>query len=905
MNTPPDINLPPEYPWGLAVISVRDGRVARANECMREIYGCEPGDLMDERFGFVGYAGFADLAAALAEEPSWSGRCHPKKSRHGIASTEVMLQFAGSSPEWVWFYTLEHPRVNRQVRFSSRSELKMLRVLLDNTLEYVFFRDLQGHFILTNKAFHDAVADASQFPDVDNTIEDFISPKSAQWFLELDQAVRSTGEPVVNVASEITFKNGIRHWLQLTTVPVRNGENEIIGFLSVARDISDLKRTESELRAAIEFANQASKAKDQFLAAMSHEIRTPINGIIGASELCQETELDEEQKMYLDTVVRCGNTLLTLVNDVLDFSKIEAGQLNLEKLNFNPLNTLEGVVEEFAQMIRAKDVELIVACSDNLPQHLMGDPTRLKQVLYNLVGNSVKFTDHGQIVLRAEVLELNREAARIRFEVEDTGIGIAAERREAIFQSFTQEDMSTSRKYGGTGLGLAICRELVHLMGGEIGVESDRGKGSVFYFELPFERTQVVGAESVPYNPELAGLRVLIVDDNATNREIYSQMCAGWGYRSSSAADGVAAIKMMEDAVRSGDRFRLMILDQQMPGLTGLDLASLVKSRADLQQTKIIILSSSLDRAESLRAEHVGVERTLSKPIKRATLLEVILETFEIGQRQSEMVEIIGPSTLRRRPLKILLAEDNLVNQTVATKRLEKLGHRVIVAGDGNSALQRVKEASFDGIFMDIQMPGMDGYETTAKIRDHERSANLKPHWIVAMTAHAMKGDEERCLLAGMDDYISKPFRTETLIEILRRMEGSLERGPQSDDSSGQPHGEGLLEFLGTMGVEDREDRLAAAEVFLDTLPEELLRMEQAVKNEDHNQVGFAAHSLKGVAGLFGDARSVALALELEQITSDAGADYPRLRVERLADQLSEALHALAAEIEKILEKEA
>lgn len=883
------------------MIGISDGRVLQANDCMREIYGCLPGERMEDCFSFVGHSSFADLIVALQGESPWTGRSHPKKSRHGIASTEVMLQIAPGG-DWIWLYTLEHPRVNRQVRFSSRSELKMLRVLLDNTLEYVFFRDVQGHFILTNRVFHDAVADATRFPDVDNTIADFMSEKSAKWFGDLDDAVRRTGEPVVNVDSEITFKNGIKHWLQLTTVPVRNGEGEIIGFLSVARDISDLKRTESELRAAIEFANQASKAKDQFLAAMSHEIRTPINGIIGASELCQETDLDSEQKSYIDTVVQCGNTLLTLVNDVLDFSKIEAGQLNLEKLNFNPLNTLESVAEEFAQMIRAKDVELIVACSDNLPDHLMGDPTRLKQVLYNLVGNSIKFTDYGQIVLRAEVLELSPDAARIRFEVEDTGIGIAADRREAIFESFTQADMSTSRKYGGTGLGLAICRELVHLMGGEIGVDSTEGQGSTFFFELPFERTRVVGAESVPFNPELAGLRVLIVDDNPTNREIYSQMCAGWGYRSSSVADGVAAMKMMEDAVRANDRFRLLLLDQQMPGLIGLDLASLVKSRTDLRQTKIIILSSSLDRSESLRAAHIGVERTLSKPIKRATLLEVILETFEIGEPRSDHGPEIKPSTPKRKSLRLLLAEDNPVNQIVATKRLEKLGHRVIVAGDGNTVLERVQEARFDGIFMDIQMPGMDGYETTSKIRAYEKAKKLDPHWIVAMTAHAMKGDEERCLQAGMDDYISKPFRTETLVAVLDRMEAAYRPADLAHTGSRSETPHSFREFLETMGAEDREDRLAAAEVFLETLPEELLRLEQAVKSGEAEPIQFAAHSLKGVAGLFGDARSVALALELEQVAGDAGGALPRARLESLGDRLSASLHALAAEIETVLE---
>jgi PAS domain S-box-containing protein len=901
----PHIDLPAGYPWGIAILDLNGGRILKVNDCMREVYDCEAGELLSEICAFANGETLTKLSEDVLTRAPWTGRIHPKKNRHGITSAEIMLQLDPDRGDLIWLYTLEHPRVRDQVRFSSRSELKMLRVLLDNTLEYVFFRDVEGHFILTNRAFHDRVFDGEVFPNVDNRIEQFVSPQSAAWFRALDTRVRETGRPVVNQAFEVLFKDGIKHWLQLTTVPVPNGEGEVIGFLSVARDISNLKRTESELRTAIENAHEASKAKDQFLAAMSHEIRTPINGIIGASELCQETSLDVEQKNYVDTISQCSDTLLALVNDVLDFSKIEAGLMSLEKLNFSPCETMESVVSEFVQTAQAKELELIVACGEEVPGFVMGDPTRLKQVLYNLVGNAVKFTDKGEVIIRADVRELTEEAARIRFEVSDTGIGIAPARREAIFESFTQADMSTSRKYGGTGLGLAICRKLVELMGGQIGVASVEHEGASFSFELPFERSPTVGADSVPFNPELSGMRVLIVDDNPTNREIYAQMCAGWGYRSATAADGVSALKLLEDAHRKNDRFELILLDQQMPGLNGLDLASLIKMRPDLRELKVILLSSSLDRAESLLADQIGVERALSKPVKRATLLEVILETFEVDGAGNNCANLLqqGPGRASE-PLNILLAEDNLVNQKIAKKRLEKLGHQVTVANDGEIALRKAKATRFDGILMDIQMPGMDGYETTAKIREFEIREGVPPQWIIAMTAHALKGDKERCLRAGMDDYIAKPFRAETLKQVLARLDEAKCEASQQLDVTLHQSGGSLAQFLDSLNPDDREDRLAAAGAFLETLPEETRKLEQAVESGNAKEIEFAAHSLKSVSGIFGACDSAKLAATLEEMGRRGDTNSSDGELARLTCDLSRNLNALAEEVKAVLAAE-
>lgn len=861
-----------------------------ANAHMKDLYNCEPDGDVDRLFHSDGDRPFGTVIKELGPGHTWTGRIYPQENRYGIASVDVMLQREAEDTSKVWLYTLEHPKVDNDVRYSSRSELKMLRVLLDNTLEYIFFRDVGGHFILTNKAFRAAVSDGGKIPDVDNSIADFVSEESAEWFHQLDRELVESGCAVVNEVSSVTLGNGLEHWLQLSIVPVRNGEGEMIGTLSVARDISDLKRIEEDLRLAIDQARAASRAKGEFLAAMSHEIRTPINGIIGASELCEETRLDREQRGYIDTVLQCGNTLLSLVNDVLDFSKIEAGQLNLEKLNFVPRTLMENVAESFVQETRKKDIELITAYDEALPTYLMGDPTRLKQVLNNLVSNAVKFTEKGEIVIGAETLNVSEKRAKVRFSVSDTGIGISEARKEAIFESFTQEDMSTTRKYGGTGLGLSISRQLVEMMDGEIRLTSQAGKGSVFTFEVPFELSVYHGAEAVPYNPELAGMRVLIVDDNEINLEIYSQMCAGWGYRSTIVEGGAEAVAEMERAGQDGDPFALVLLDQQMPGLTGLDVVGLIKSRSALREAKLILLSSSLDRREAERAAELGVARALSKPVKRHTLLEVILETFELGGAKRKLPEPSKRLPEMNQSLDVLIVEDNPVNQAVARQRLRKLGHKVTLAGDSLEALAQVRQKRFDCILMDIQMPGRDGYETTAEVRKFEKEEGHAPQFIVAMTAHAMKGDEERCLAAGMDNYIAKPFRVERLKKVLQHAALHKE---QSDGAAWRAEG-GFAEYLATLDQVDREDLMVAAEIFIRTLPNDVAKLSSAAERKDFKQCYFIAHNLKSVVGHFGQEKLASLAEALEQASEKELARDVRT----LAVEFIDSLQLLAGEVE-------
>jgi PAS domain S-box-containing protein len=893
-----NVTLTKHCPWGIAVVELSTKRVVAANDSMQSVYACREGVLFTDIFSLPNLQPLELVLDSLQAGVPWRGQVFPHGNRYGIGSVEVLFERVTDASDCVYVYTMEHPMVEDEVRFSSRSEYKMLRVLLDNTLEYIFFRDLEGHFILCNESFRSAVTVDGRVPGVDFKIEDFVVEKSAEWFKSLDTRMLATGQPIVNEVSLFGFQNGTKHWLQLTTVPVRNEEGTMIGSLSVSRDISDLKHTESELRAAIIKAQEASRAKGNFLAAMSHEIRTPINGIIGASELCQDTPLDSEQRGYLDTVIQCGSTLLGLVNDVLDFSKIEAGQLNLESLNFSPRSIIESVSAEFAQAARAKSIELILGFDADLPEYLMGDPTRVKQVFYNLVGNAIKFTDSGEVVIRADVIEKTENFACVRFSVSDTGIGISKERQEAIFKSFTQADMSTTRKYGGSGLGLSICKELVRLMDGRISVKSDLGAGACFEFELPFSITRHPGAEAVPFNAELAGLRVLIVDDNTTNCELYQQMCAGWGYRSTIAKDGMAGLSELEESVRDGDPYRLILLDQQMPGLTGLDLASLVRLRPDMRAIHIILLSSSLSREEADRAKEVGLARALAKPVKRATLQEVILETFNIrGKKSTSTQQLLSQETLQPRALKVLLVEDNSVNQDLAIRRLEKLGHTVSLASDGYMAVDRVKKERFDCILMDIQMPGMDGYEATKVIRAYEKGAGVSPVYIVAMTAHAMQGDREHCLDVGMDDYVSKPFRFEELKVVLRRAEQLRAVKSRSSVTAGRLDSTRFIERLQRMNTEDREDLLSAVPLFLESYPDDVLKLKDAVRRGDFKKANFVAHSIKGMSGIFSSQRCMQLAEQAETAANakDQGA------LEQSAEALSDALMTLAKELELAL----
>lgn len=803
--------------------------------------------------------------------------------------------------------------VTQQIRAERElaRERDLLRTIINHSPDLIFVKDRVGRFLTANEAFYKLHGMQSAEEMIGKSDFDLLPLETVCHIVADDQIVMRSGQPLLHQEDIFCDSQGQESWYSTTKVPIRNRDGQVIGLVGIVHDITSHKRTTRELLDAKNAADAANRAKSDFLANMSHEIRTPMNAIIGMTELLQDTAIDDHQREYLAMVQASGDALLAIINDILDFSKIEAGKLELDSVPFDVRECLGDTMKTLGLRAHAKKLELAFRVDPQVPQRLCGDQGRLRQIIVNLVGNAIKFTETGEVVVELKCAAPLNGQIRLQVTVRDTGIGIPKEKQSRIFDEFEQVDSSTTRRFGGTGLGLAISSRLVALMGGEIWLESEPGVGSQFTFTVLMDRVKNQ-SKSLGNLVVVGGTRVLIVDDNATNRQILCEMLKNWGIVAVAADSAAAGIDAVNKATVAGKPFDLILSDVQMPHVDGFQFAEQLRQSQQSQSIPMIMLTSGGRIGDASRRMKLNISERLIKPVKQSELFDSIVRVLGVNSAEPEAdAEAHNLATVdQQRPLRVLLAEDNIVNQRLAIGVLEKHGHQVTVVNNGQAAIEALAEQTFDLVLMDVQMPVLDGMEATRRIRQEEETTGLHQP-IIAMTAHAMKGDREACLEAGMDEYIAKPIRISAMLEkfvtVMNRFSESNPenarqvRQPEPEQATSQAPAsltmEHAIDWQRATAVVGGDPQLLReiTTVFINEQQGLLRSIHQACKSKNYDQLFRTAHTLKGASASVAANSAKRVAGMLEQAAKTGDQEV----IAGLVSDLEVQLQAVVADIRR------
>jgi PAS domain S-box-containing protein len=917
-------------PTLMALLTLPERRFSDVNDAFLKALGYSRGDIVGKTSAELGLFPHPEQQAAVAEALQAFGR---------IADLELQIRrkdgmildglFSGEviSSQGRDYFLIVIVDITERKR--AEEELRKLASVVRYSSELVNLAMLDGKMIFLNEAGSRMLGISPADLEQCNIMQVIPAHWKEMVETELLPAMMGCGTWAGDL-QYLNLRTGRLTDVRATTFVIRDQATGAPLYLAnVSRDITESKRAEEALLEANRSlqestarandlavqAEMASIAKSEFLANMSHEIRTPMNGVIGMAGLLLDTELDDEQRRYAEIVRASGDSLLGLINDILDFSKIEAGKLDLETLDFDLPSLLDDFAATLAVRVHEKGLELLCAVDPAVPELLRGDPGRLRQILANLAGNALKFTHRGEIAVRAGLVSETDAEAVVRFSIKDTGIGIPAEKHELLFQKFTQADASTTRRYGGTGLGLAISRQLAELMGGEIGVSSTEGKGSEFWFTVRLDKQVGGGAQAEsPLPADLRSVRALIVDDNGTSREILTTRLASWGMRPSDAQAGSEALQALYRGLDENDPFRIAVIDMQMPGMDGETLGRTIKADARLAATRMVVLTSLGARGDAKRFEAIGFAAYATKPIRHQELKAVLSLALTERDGAEPTPRPIATRHMARETLKlfadrkvrILLAEDNITNQIVALGILKALGLKADAVANGAEAVKALETLPYDLVLMDVQMPGMDGLEATRHIRDPHSAILNHRIPIIAMTAHAMQSDRERCLEAGMNDYVPKPVEVSALVAALKkwlkpRGEGRQPLEGETEEDIGTSTREEEVPVFDSAALMDRvmNDEALARRVidrFLVDLPEQIMQLKSFAAAGEAHHVEQQAHQIKGASATVGGEALCALAATMEQAGKAGDLTAIRTRMAELDAQFGALKEAMKNE---------